>query len=158
MPERQPVGRGINTCTKCKGWVLVLSPAFSDRMHVRVAQGIATFSQKSSLQLRSPVFKKFAPAFRETELHKPLSGLRCVIRPTRSVLNGTRPQFYTIGGSLLALARRYMQLVHACVSSWQRSCANFEALGRLVRLRQSQGSAGLVKSRTGTSVCVCVYV
>ena len=51
-----------NTCTKCKGWVLVLSPAFSDRMHVRVAQGIATFSQKSSLQLRSPVFKKLAPA------------------------------------------------------------------------------------------------
>jgi hypothetical protein len=47
-----------NTCTKFQGWVLVLSPALPDRMHVRIAQGIATFSQKNSLQLQSPIFKK----------------------------------------------------------------------------------------------------
>jgi len=32
-----------NKCTTCEGWVLVLSPALQDRMHVRIARGVPTF-------------------------------------------------------------------------------------------------------------------
>lgn len=51
----------ISTSTTTEGWVLVLSPALQDRMHVRIARGVATFSQQNALQLRSPIFKKVAP-------------------------------------------------------------------------------------------------
>ena len=51
-----------NVCTTFEGWVLVVSPALEERMHVRVARGVATFSQRMALQLRSPIFKKIPAA------------------------------------------------------------------------------------------------